>query len=155
VAFATFVQAEGWHKLYWGGDPPFLQEAKALGHPKLELVGADESKIEFLADRVGARWAQHVYGLGITDGANFVLNQQVVDPATRNKVEYYKRREQRMFFEDVFNGKPDAIIVDEMWARLNLSPSILESVLRGYRLRSTSGTGNSERDPVLKLYVRE
>ena len=122
----------GWlspHLFKRKGGISYTGEVTPLGHPKLELVGADESKIEFLADRVGARWAQHVYGLGITDGANFVLNQQVVDPATRNKVEYYKRREQRMFFEDVLSGKPDAIIVDEMWAKLNLSPSILDSVL--------------------------
>jgi hypothetical protein len=153
--FVAFGQAESWHQSGWRKDPRFLAEAEKIGHPKLALVSANGSFAEFLADRVGARWRQHVYSLGITEGVDFVLDRQTVDEATRQKLEAYRRREQDLLLGDIADQKPDAIIVEENWAKAHLAQPTLERILRRYRLVSTTGSEDSETDPILQFYVRE
>ena len=153
--FVAFGQAESWHQSGWRKDPRFLGEAEKLGHPKLALVSANGSFAEFLADRVGARWRQHVYSLGITEGVDFVLDRQTLDQATRQKLEAYRRREQDLLLGDIADQKPDAIIVEEKWAKAHLAQPTLERILRGYRLVSTTGSEDFETEPILQFYVRE
>jgi hypothetical protein len=153
--FVAFGQAESWHQSGWRKDPRFLAEAEKIGHPKLALVSANGSFAEFLADRVGARWRQHVYSLGITEGVDFVLDRQTVDEATRQKLEAYRRREQDLLLGDIADQKPDAIIVEENWAKAHLAQPTLERILRRYRLVSTTGREDFETDPILQFYVRE
>ena len=153
--FVAFGQAESWHQSGWRKDPRFLAEAEKLGHPKLALVSENQAFVEFLADRVGKRWRQHVYALGITAGVDIVLDRQTVDEATRQKLEAYRRREQDLLLGDIADQKPDAIIVEEKWAKVHLAQPTLERILRGYRLVSTTGREDFETDRTLQFYVRE
>ena len=136
-------------------DPPFLTEAKKLGHPKLALISARGDFVEFLADRVGKRWPQHVYSLGITNNVDYVLDKQSIDQATREKLEAYRRREQVLLLGDVAKERPDAVIVEEKWARAHLPDKMLQSMLQDYRLVSVTGSGTSDLDPLLQFYVLE
>ena len=136
-------------------DPPFLTEAKKLGHPKLALISARGDFVEFLADRVGKRWPQHVYSLGITNYVDYVLHKQSIDQATREKLEAYRRREQVLLLGDVAKERPDAVIVEEKWAQAHLPDKMLQSMLQDYRLVSVTGSGTSDLDPLLQFYVLE
>lgn len=154
VFFLAFGQAHAWHEFRWRKDPMFLAEARQLGHPKLALVSANESLAEFLANRVGSRWPQHVYSLAITEGVDLVLERRNVDEATRQKLEAYRQREQDLFLKDIDVEKPDAIIVERKWAEAHIDPATLGDILRDYRLASTVASGNSGSDPLLQFFVR-
>jgi hypothetical protein len=155
VPCVAFGQATAWHQWRWRRDPPFLVEAKKLGHPKLALVSENPAFVEFLADRVGARWRQHVYALGISHDVDLILGRDSVDQATRQKLEAYRRREQDLLLWDVAHEKPDAIIVDPRWAKEHLPRSTFEGILRNYHLVSTTETQASENRRILQFYVRD
>jgi hypothetical protein len=156
VLFVAFGQAKSWHQSGWVKDPPFLAEATKLGHPKLALLSANPNFVEYLADKVGERWPQHAYSLGITFEVDYALDRQIVDEATRQKLEAYRGREQGLLLGDIVHEKPDAIIVEEEWAKAHLAQATLERILRDYRLVSTTtASEGSETEVILQFYVRE
>jgi hypothetical protein len=158
MLFLAFGQATAWHQSMWMKDPPFLAEARKLGHPKIALVSPNGNFGEFVADRIGGeRWPQHASLLGIND-VDYVLQQQGVDQATRQKLEAYRRRQEDLLLADFTEGKPDAIVVEAVWARDHLAEQTLQTILRDYRLVSTVGGENSDSSPplpLLQFYVRE
>jgi hypothetical protein len=158
VLFVAFGQAKAWHQSEWQENPPFLDEVEKLGPLKLEFISAKgnyESYAKFLADRPGERWSRHVYPLGVTKYVDIVLDQQIVDEPTRQRLQAYRRREQDLLLEDITREKPDAILMEERAATDYLAKETLQAIVRHYRLVSATRGENSDLDPLLQFYVRK
>jgi hypothetical protein len=156
VALLTFGQAEAAYQSYWMKAPYFLDEARRLKpHPTLALISGKQMLGQFLAARIGARWAHRVFSLNTTENVAWILENRNLDAATRAQLEAYRQRDRDMLLEDLEREKPDAIIVDVRFASAMFDAPTMAAILADYRLADSAIRDDSDdKGGLLRFYVR-
>jgi hypothetical protein len=138
----------------WSGLLAFADEVRQLGpHPKIAVIAPSGAEIR-LTSRAHAGRIQSVSGLILTDAATHLIADGVGDAERGERLEQYIAQDRDRFLADVGKSPPDAVIVDETWARTRFSDPAVTEWLRGYRLSASRGVPLSNRVRLYRFYTR-
>ena len=156
VAFAGVGFAWWVFHFEWRSEPFFLDEVRALApNPRVAVVASFGELGHPLTSRVHGRWSLSVIALMITDSVSNIVANTPLDAAALAKLEKYKSLEEARFLADVAKNPPDAVIVDEDWARRNFNSADFESWLSSNYVRRDFAISIKYRLPeYFELYVR-
>jgi hypothetical protein len=93
-------------------------ERIAPPHPSIAAISDDIAIGHPLSRDVGGRWIARASSLWVTQNAAILLHAGSIDATTAQRLSAYAETERRRVIEEIRNGKPDIILIDERPGRI-------------------------------------
>ena len=158
LGVAVLAIATGEMALLEGAHPPYFRaEMASLGpRPKIALISGNGSYGIDLATQTGGLYSPRASASYIVELATDRLKRGDVAAATRAVLSRYIREDRDRLAATIRDEKPDAIVVDPLWAERYLDEPFLRSLLEGYRLQASEKIPKRFfPKPPLQLFTRD